>query len=322
MEGVIGVDLGGTHVRAGVLDRQGKVLSWAEAPIEARRGPEAGVKRINGVIRQALSGAGGVRLLGIGIGSTGPLDREKGAIQNPWTLPTWEYVDIISPLERSFGVPALLENDADAAVLGEYWQGAGQGVRRLAMVTLGTGVGWAFVYDGEVYRGIDGSHPEGGHIILDPCGPLCYCGSHGCWEVLCAGPGIAQRARQAILDGRIPTALLKMAGGNLEKVEGSLVAQAAAAGDPLAREIMEKTAYYIGLGLINLIRLLLPERILLTGGVTHSYDTFRPTIEAMLTEHNTFGPVEKIEIRLASLGQRAGVIGAGYAILHQLEKDS
>lgn len=322
MDSVIGVDLGGTHIRAGALDFQGKVLGWAESAIEARKGPEAGVKRIEAIVRAALEDAGSPILRGIGIGSTGPLDREKGAIQNPYTLPTWEDVDIISPLERAFGVPALLENDADAAALGEYWQGAGQGVQRLAMVTIGTGVGWALIHKGEVYRGIDGLHPEGGHIILDPAGPLCYCGSHGCWEILAAGPAIGLRAQQAVRAAGTPTLLLDLAGGELERIDGRLAAEAAAAGDPLAREVMETTAYYIGLGLINVIRLFLPERILLTGGVFHSYDLFRPTIEAMLAEHKAFGPVEKIEVRMAELGQRAGVTGAGYAILKELEKES
>ena len=119
MRAVVGIDLGGTHVRAGALLPDGQIVAWAEGPIDAARGPAQGVQRIVELAGETLRQAGDVQLQGIGVGATGPVDREQGAIQNPHTLPTWENVDIVSPLRDYFGVPVILENDADAAALGE-----------------------------------------------------------------------------------------------------------------------------------------------------------------------------------------------------------
>ncbi len=310
---VIGIDLGGTNVRAGILDRSGKLLGWAETPIEAARGPQAGLERTAGLVEQVRQAAGAVELLGIGIGSTGPVDREKGAIQNPYTLPTWEDVDIVSPLAQRFGVPVTIENDADAAALGEYWMGAGRGASRLYMVTLGTGVGTAFICDGLLYRGANGVHLEGGHMLLDPSGPECYCGGRGCLESLASGPAIAQYAREQARQRS--TRLRDLVQGDLERIDARLVSQAAADGDPLAREAMERAAYYLGLGLVNLIHLFFPDVIVLGGGGMKSYPLFKPTLDALIQRHAVMMPADQVRLELARLDQRAGVVGAGYAIL-------
>ena len=120
----------------------------------------------------------------------------RGTINNPYTLPTWEDVPIVDFLVDRFGVPVSLENDADAAALGEYWQGAGRDVQRLCAVTVGTGIGTAYILHGKIVRGNGGWHPEGGHMIIDPSGPQCYCGAKGCWESLASGSAIALFARE------------------------------------------------------------------------------------------------------------------------------
>ncbi len=300
----IGIDLGGTNVRAGVVTPVGELLEWRDTPIEAARGPAAGLERIMRLIEQVDAEAG-VRLLGIGIGSTGPNDRALGAIQNPYTLPTWENVDIASPLTARFGVPVTLENDADAAALGEYWQGAGRGVQRLAMVTVGTGIGTAFILNGKVYRGMGGVHPEGGHIPVDPAGPACYCGANGCWESLASGPAIAAYTRS------LPTAeiaaLLALVGGDPEKIDAALVADAARAGDPAALRVMDHTATCLGLGLVNLMHLWLPDCVVFTGGVMRSLDLFTPCLSEVIRRHNVMSPLDQIPLRMAELGQLAGI---------------
>jgi len=322
---VVGIDLGGTYVRAGTLDTQGNLISFAEAPIEASRGPREGVQRIQNLIEMVLRQVGLFDLKGIGVGSTGPVDRERGAIQNPYTLPTWEDVDILTPLKEHFGVPAALENDADAAALGEYWSGAGQGIERLAVVTIGTGIGTAFVYRGELYRGMAGVHPEIGHQVLDPSGPLCYCGARGCWESLASGTAIGQMGRMAAARIRLssveafPGGLLELCGGDLERIEGRQVAQAAEAGDPAAIEVIQKAAYYLALGLVNLVIFLVPDLVLLGGGVMKSYDQFQAVIRDTMVQHSLMVPASSVAVRKVALGHQAGVIGAGFAILKQLE---
>jgi len=325
---VVGVDLGGTLVRVGALDTRGRLLHYVEAPIEARRGPQEGLALIEDLIQtaldlavsQAAKPAEDLELAGIGIGATGPIDRSQGAIQNPYTLPTWEDVDILTPLQSRFGVPATLENDADAAALGEYWQGAGQGIQHLAVVTVGTGIGTAFVYRGELYRGLGEVHPEGGHQVIDPQGPPCYCGARGCWESLASGTAIGRRAQDLLASrGEGSGSLLwKLSQEAQKDVDARMVAQAAQAGDPLARQVIEEAGQALGLGLVNLIAFFVPEVILLGGGVMKSYPLFQPVVEAVIARHNVVVPARQVELRLVRLGRQAGVIGAGYAMLQLL----
>jgi glucokinase len=314
----IGIDIGGTNVRVGAVTLEGELLASQDSPIEARLGPQAGVEKISSLITRVTQQAGGW-LQAIGIGSTGPVDRDLGAIQNPYTLPTWENVDIVGMLRDKFHVPATIENDADAAALGESWMGAGRGLPRLIMVTVGTGVGTAFIQNGLIYRGTGGVHCEGGHMILDPSGPECYCGAKGCWESLASGTAVGAFAReQAILH---PTLMTELAECGLKRIDAAIAAEAARRGDPLARGIFDQTADYIGLGLVNLILLFLPDCIVLTGGVMRSFDLMEARIRAVIGRHNIMVPADKVALRMAGLGQQAGMIGAARAaMLHVDEK--
>jgi len=313
VEVVIGVDLGGTVVRAGAVDQDANLLAVSQAPIEAHLGAQAGLALIIAVIEKALGGCGNHHLIGIGFGATGPVDRRLGAIQNPFTLPGWENVPVAAPLYEHFGVPVRLENDADVAALGEYWAGAGKGVRRLYAITLGTGIGTALICDGQIYRGLDGSHPDGGHQIIDPTGPACYCGAKGCWESLAAGPAIARQAREILLAFPF-SRVLDLAHGDPNRIDAQMVAQAAREGDTLGRAVMEKAAWYFSLGLVNIITLFVPEMIVLSGGVMRSASFFIPAIEAAVNDHNIMVPASQVRILPAQLGDQAGMIGAAYTI--------
>jgi len=317
---IVGIDLGGTYLRVGSISEDGKLLDWQESPLEAASGPEHGLALIRELIDRLVKKTSTDGLLGIGIGSTGPIDREQGCIQNPYTLPTWEDVDILTPLRDRYQVPVVLENDADAAGLGEYWKGAGQGVSRLVLVTVGTGVGTAFIYQGEIYRGIDGVHPEAGHMVIDPNGPVCYCGAHGCLESMVSGTAISQIARSRAAGDypQVPQKLIKMAGGHLEDITAEIVAEAALAGDLFGLAIIQEAAYSLGLGLVNLIVTYLPEKILLAGGVMKSYPLFQPALIETIARHNVVVPSRSVKIELAKLGNTAGTIGAAYALKRTL----
>lgn len=317
-EVVVGIDLGGTYVRVGVFQSNSSLLTVLQQPIEAQKGGEAGVQRIMSMIDQALKESEG-SLLGIGMGSTGPVDSARGLIQNPYTLPGWENVPVLQPLISHFQVPAVLENDADVAALGEYWAGEGKGVNRLYAITVGTGIGTALIINGHIYHGVNGTHPEGGHQIIDPSGPLCYCGAYGCWEAMAAGPAIARRAQQNI-HSHPASQLLKSAMNDLSKIDARMVAEAAEAGDAYSIEIMEKTAFYLGVGLVNCIALFSPEMIVLSGGVMKSADLLLPQMIAFIQKHNVMHPVDNIKIVTAKLGYHAGLYGAAYAILQFLEE--
>jgi len=308
---VVGVDLGGTVLRAGAFDAQGNMLAVRETPIEAAHGPESGLRKMQGLIEQVWTDSGAGSLVGIGIGATGPVDPIHGSINNPFTLPTWENVQVFEWIEKAFSVPITLENDADVAALGEYWKGAGQATQRLYAVTVGTGVGTALILDGEIYRGLDGSHPEGGHMVLDPSGPLCYCKMHGCWESLCAGPAIEQQARKADLTG---SRLLEMAAGERDKIEARMVFEAARMGDAAALSIVDTFTCYFIQGILNVCILFVPEVIVLGGGVMRSADLFLPRLERALQAYTEMVPAHRVHILPAKLGYYAGLYGAAYTI--------
>lgn len=311
---IVGIDLGGTIVRAGAFDSQGRMLAVHETPIGATRGPEHGLKKIQTLIEQVLAESGLKSLIGIGIGSTGPLDPVQGTINNPFTLPTWENVPIIGWMQNCFSVPVTLENDADAAALGEYWQGAGRHAKRLYAVTVGTGIGTALIVDGQIYRGLDGSHPEGGHMILDPSGAACYCGMRGCWESLCAGLAIQRLAREANLTG---SQLLEMSNGEFEKIDARLVFEAARKGDVVALSIVERVSQYFTQGILNIAILFVPDVIVLSGGVMRSVDLFMPRLQQTMQAYRDMVPTHRIQIEPAQLGYYAGLYGSAYTIFRK-----
>jgi glucokinase len=335
---VIGIDIGGSWVRVGAIDARGELLALREAPIEARRGPQAGMEKIAGLIEEArlderVGGAAQTtKILGIGVGCTGPVDPVQGVVDNPYTLPTWENVPLRTWLEERFEVPATLENDADVAALGEYWKGAGKGFRRVYAITVGTGIGAALIVDGQIYRGLDGSHPEGGHQVIDPSGPPCYCGANGCWESWASAPAIARMAKNTIaglrnLDGSDEnergeaaafrqSPLLKM---DDDEIDTRVVAELALSGDALAMKIMTRAAYYFSLGVVNIVMLFTPDLIVLSGGVMKSAELFMPTLLEAMQQYNAVVPASKVQIRQAKLGAYAGLYGAAYTILQRLD---
>jgi glucokinase len=309
---VIGIDLGGTIVRAGAFDMRGNLLAMRDTPIEAARGPEFGLRKIQGLIEQVWVESEAKSLIGIGIGSTGPVDPINGIIHNPFTLPTWKNVQAIEWMQKKFAVPVTLENDADAAALGEYWRGAGQSINRLYAVTVGTGIGTAFIVNGEIYRGLDGAHPEGGHMILDPSGPLCYCKHSGCWEILCAGPAIATRAREMDLTN---SRLLEMANHDRSKLEARMIFDAARTGDAIALSLVDKVSKYFAQAILNISMMFVPDVIVLSGGVMRSVDLLMPRLEQTMRAYDEMVPAHRIKIVPAQLGYYAGLYGAAYTIL-------
>lgn len=308
----IGMDIGGTLVRVGAFDGAGQLLGQKEASI-ASIGPDNGLRLIEQLIHETLDSVHASALLGIGIGCTGPLDIVHGLVNNPYTLEGWSNVPIVERLNKTFNVPVHLENDADAAALGEYWQGAGRDAKRLYAVTVGTGVGTSLIVDGKIYRGVDGSHPEGGHQLIDPNGPECYCGHRGCWESLISGLAISSAARSAKHNEH----LIALALNDPNRVTAHFIAEAARAGDPVASEIMQKAARDFSLGIINIISFFVPDVLVLSGGVMKSADLFLPTLEKTLKTPNPMVPFDRVNILPAKLGYYAGLYGGAYMILNE-----
>jgi glucokinase len=297
---VVGIDIGGTKIAAAAVTEQGTIISRDTMPTDADRGFDDGLRRIMALIDRVLDRTRGARdaLEAIGIGCAGPVNPTTGTIDNPYTLPTWDGVNIVAPLRTAYGVPVALENDADAAAMGECWLGAGRGGHTVVMVTLGTGIGGGLIIDGQIYRGVGGSSPEVGHLSIDPSGPECYCGMRGCWESLASGPAMADAARR-MMPERSP-----------ESISGASVVADARAGDPVARAVVDRAAAATARGVSTLLNLYVPDVVVLGGGVMDAYDMFEPAIRALVAR-NTMVPVDRITICRAALGNDAGLVGAG-----------
>ena len=293
------VDIGGTKIAVGMVDDTGRVLSKLESPTYAQRGYSHGLERMIGMLRETARVAG-VEISGIGIGSTGLVYPISGTFGDADFLPGWQGNNPVEDLARAFNVSVALENDADASALGEASWGAGKGKSRLVYVTVGTGIGGGIILDRQLYRGADMAHPEIGHHVLDPSGPLCSCGFRGCWESLATGSALAEWFKSnAPAERQYP-----------EDLTTKQICQLAQRGDELARRAVEREAYYLGLGLANLINLFVPDVIVLGGSVMKSAALFLDGIHKVVSQGCRFVPFEKTELALASLGEDANLIGA------------
>jgi len=292
------VDIGGTKIAVGVVDASGKVLSRTQAPTDPDRYSD-GIEMIARMLRETAK-ISGVELTGIGIGSTGPVDPMRGEFGDVDFLPGWRGQSPVKDLAEIFKVRVALENDGDAAALAEAGWGAGRNRSRLIYVTVGTGIGGGIALDGKLYRGVDGAHPEIGHQVLDPSGPPCSCGFRGCWEALAAGPAMA-----AWLESHAPAAYPHRQGINAKRI-----CELAQQGDAVALQAIEHEAYYLGLGLANLINLFTPDAIVLSGSVMKSAPLFLDRIRAVIRSGCRFVPAEKTQLTLASLGEDTNLIGA------------
>jgi glucokinase len=292
------VDIGGTKIAVGMVDEEGKVLSRVQAPTDPERYATS-IQLIADMLRETSQSAG-ARLTGIGIGSTGPVDPMRGEFGDVDFLPGWRGKSPVADLNKIFSVKVALENDGDAAALAEAGWGAGRNRKRLIYVTVGTGIGGGIILDGKLYRGVDGAHPEVGHQVIDPAGPACSCGFRGCWESLAAGPAMA-----AWFEKHVPADDPHRIGITAKKI-----CELAQQGDVRALQAVEHEAYYLGLGLANLINLFTPDAIVLSGSVMKSADLFMNRIRAVIRGGCRFVPADKTQLTLASLGDDTNLIGA------------
>ena len=313
----VGVDIGGTNIVAAIVSSSGKVIIRASIPTEPKRGPEDGFRRLGDLIeRVCRDGDVDKRALaGIGVGCTGPIDSVRGRVQNPYTLPTWDDAPLIDYLTDRFALPGILLNDAHVATLGEYWVGAGQHVRHMIYITVGTGIGGGLMINGHLHRGVGLLSGEVGHQVIDLNGPQCYCGARGCLEMLAAAPAITRAAvAQAAPDGLI----MKLAHGNREQINPRVVYDAAKQGDTTALEILRQTGFYLGVGVGNLLNIIAPEAVILGGGVMQGWDLIAPTIIEVINSRKAMIPYDQVKILPAKLGLNAGVIGAARGIFDHL----
>ena len=302
---IAGIDIGGTKIAVAVADFDGRLISHGRFPTRVELGPDRIIENAVAEIER-MAGEAGAVLAAVGVGCGGPLDRGRGLILSPPNLPDWDEFPIVRILEKRLGVPARLDNDANAAALGEHRRGAGQGLSDLVYITISTGIGGGLIVGGRVVYGVGDGAGEVGHITILPDGPPCGCGARGCLEALCSGTSIARRAR-ARMSGREPAPTTSL---RVEGVTARAVAEAALGGDPLAREVWDETVYYLGVGVGNIVNTLAPEAVILGGGVSTAGEQLFEPLRRQVRERVRMLPPEKIDIRQAALGGDSGIHGA------------
>jgi len=316
---VIGIDVGGT-----------KVLGVATTPSEAtdtrndssdtatHEVPTVGRPMADSIaaVVDHLIDVTGRQPAAIGLGLAGYISNDGIALIAP-NVPSIVGVDLGAVLRQRYGVPIAIDNDANCAARAAAAIDA-PGVAHLVAITLGTGIGGGLIVDGKLVRGAHGFAGEPGHMIVDVGGPVCPCGQRGCWEVLASGNGLGRLARRAVDDGRAD-AVLAAAGGDIGKVDGPLVSQLLADGQPQAAALFDELATWVAVGLVNLANLLDPELIVLGGGLVREGDELLDRIRRELATYPTWAKARDIEVRVSRVGHRSGALGAALAAAELLD---
>ncbi len=306
----LGVDLGGTKILTALADEEGNLLERSNVETEAAKGREVIIKNILHSIDNVLDNSGVNRseIAKIGIGSPGPLNSKTGVIYETANLP-WKNVPLTDIIQEKTGLPANLENDANAAARGEKWFGAGRDVDHMIYVTVSTGIGGGIIIDRSILQGKEGAGGEIGHMIINPGGPTCGCGNSGCMEAMASGTAIARMGREALAEDKNGI-IAEMSGSDPEKIDAILIANAAKKGDQKAQEIYNTAGYYLGIGMANLINIFNTEKIVFGGGVMKDHDLLNDSFMESLQENALQTSLKQVEICNAELKGDVGVQGA------------
>lgn len=319
MKKFIGCDLGGTNLRAAIVDIEtGEVMYQSSVPTLAREGHNAVMNRMGELFLNVIqsSGISLKNIGGIGIGVPGTLDLEKGETLFLPNLPgTWPHVPLRSTITRLTGLPTVLLNDVRSITFGEWRFGAGRGVDTIAVFAIGTGIGGGLVINGQLHLGIGGTGGELGHMSIDFNGPRCGCGRLGCVEAFASGPAISAMGMKAVTQG-LTTRIGELSEFDLNRITPELIARAAMEGDEIAKDIYDKAGFYIGNAVANICSSIGPRRVIIGGGVAQAGDLLLEPIRRTVKSIVHIMPVEQVEIVPSELGNNAGVIGvASWAAL-------
>lgn len=306
MEHVIAVDLGGTNIRAALVNTQGDILKRTRIATQAHEGPDAVIKRIISAMRSVMPDTGSVRAAAVA--SPGPLDPFLGIVNYAPNLPGWLDVPLRAILRRELVIPVEIGNDANLAALGEQRYGAAKGLRDLVFITLSTGVGAGVILNDQMVLGMRGLAAEVGHIVMDVNADWTHAGVPGSFEGLASGTAIGKYAQQQLREGR-QSAILALAGGDIDAVTAKEVSDAAHAGDALALEIVQRAARIIGLGFVNVFHLYDPAMIVVGGSVSLMGDLLFDPIRATVNEY-VMPPYRNRPIVRVALGDDSGLMGA------------
>ena len=314
----VGVDVGGTNIKLGVVDDLGRPLSWTQIPTHVEQGPDAAIARIREASEQTVAAAGleAGTISRLGLGTPGTMDMERGILLNPGNLPGWWNYPIRDRLSQACSLPVTYGNDAAAAAYGEFWVGSGRVLHSMVMFTLGTGVGGGIIIGDLLIEGENSAGSELGHIIIDyhDTARVCSCSQRGHLEAYASASSVVKRTAEALATGRASSLTARVTAG--EELSALMIDQEAERGDALALEIVLETACYLGIGVVTAMHTIDPQGVVIGGAMTfggHKTATGRKFLERVKQEvHERAFPMlaERTTVDFASLGGDAGFIGA------------
>jgi len=308
----LGIDVGGTQIRAALINDKGDLESRNAVGTPAEEGPDAVISAILQMVDSALESTEG-DVIGIGLGVPGPVDPVSGKIYNPPNLPGWGTRSVLKPIMERFSIPVFVGNDANVAALGEQRFGAGKGIEDLLYVTVSTGIGGGIISGGRLLTGWRGLAAEIGHQTIVDDGPICGCGQPGHLEALASGPAIAQLVKDEIRNGQTSQVIDGVK--DIDSITAADVARAALKGDEVSIAAYQKAGAYIGVGLTNLIHILEPQKILIGGGVTKAGELLFKPIRDTVYLRVMSDIFREIKIEQAELGDDVGLYGAAAVAL-------
>jgi len=317
---IVGIDLGGTNIAVGCVSEDGtKVRGLVSEPTRADLGPDGVVQRMVETAERSMkllqAEEKGAQVVGVGMGAPGPLDFHRGVVLLAPNL-GWTDMPLRDRISAGLKRPAALDNDANCAALGEWWQGAAKGSSHALAVTIGTGIGGGVILHGKIYHGASDCAGELGHTTIDMDGRRCACGNYGCLEAYASGPAIALRATEALSSG-YESSLRTRVQGDLSKITAQTVYDAAAEGDELALEVVRDTASYLGAGIANFLNIFNPEVVVVCGGVTAAGERLFGPMQREVARRAFKPAVAACRIVPGTLPGTAGVIGAARTYLDQ-----
>ncbi len=314
MKYAIGIDLGGTNIRCGVIDDCHKIIASQRCATLASQGFEGVVHSIAQLVNNTLQETGLTKndIIGIGVASAGRINGDSGVVLEATNL-NWYNVNICESLQQRCGIAVILENDANAAAYGEYIAGAGQGTSNMLMMTLGTGVGGACVFNGKLFRGSCWTAGELGHVIISENGRACGCGNKGCIEAYCSTTATVNRFREDLRKG-YPSTLSSL---SPDEITCKQIFEAAQKGDVLAKNIVQRTAYYIALAAANMEALLNPDKLVIGGGMMLAGEYFLNIIRKEYNKFQKNMAISHMQIVAAELGDDAGIVGAAAEVFNE-----
>ncbi|MFV1951182.1 MAG: ROK family protein [Nitrospinota bacterium] len=311
MNYVIGIDLGGTNIRAAAVTPGGEIFHRIKISSEVEKGKERVVRNLLDMIEEIDRRAKGEgrRLISVGLGIPGTIFYDRGVIAQSPNFPDWIDFDLKSRLAKDISLPFFIDNDANAAAIGEGWLGAGKDEKSFCCLTLGTGIGGGLVFNGDIWHGEDGMGGEIGHLIVDPDGPACGCGGRGCLETYASATGIIRMAKESYYSSDA-VGLRERSNNNIDTVSSEMIYNLAKEGDYYTRDILRAMSRHLGIGLADLVNLLNIGLIIIGGGVAAAWDLFIADTIKEMRERSYKVPGERVRIVRASCGDDAGILGA------------